>query len=224
VAVITTSTPRPLDAVLSPTVAVALENERLMVLAQAQLDELRRSREEIVARADSARRQLERDLHDGAQQRLLAISVLLGEDGSAGSAEAAATARTALDELRRIAHGLYPVVLDQFGLVEALRSLADEAPLAVELSVERGDRHRLPIEVEQLLYRCVRTVVTRAAAAGATVLEVALEAEDDHRSLGLQHDARVPVGTIDLADRVGAVGGRVTLSTVDGRQHVQVEL
>ena len=130
--------PETLTAELGPSVLVALDNERLRAARLTQLRELRASRARVVAVEDAERRRIERDLHDGAQQRLLAILMDLraahqaasrdGEQASADAlAEAEALAQAAIEELRRIARGIYPVVLGQAGLLPALRSLADEA-------------------------------------------------------------------------------------------------
>jgi len=135
---------------------LAIDNERLRAEVLAQLEDLRSSRGRIVATADSARRRLERDLHDGAQQRLLAVTYELtlagAESTSRGDEKLAALlthavedARTALAELRELAHGIFPAILDEAGLGAALWTLADRAPVPVEIThvpEERSPRRR----------------------------------------------------------------------------------
>ncbi len=132
-----------LDAVTA-VAGLALENQSLAAEARARLAEVRASRGRIVAAADAARRQLERDLHDGAQQRLVAVAVtLLGArqrlEGVADtrSTELLADCATGLDaaigELRELARGIHPAILTDAGLVPALRGLAERAPLEVRL-------------------------------------------------------------------------------------------
>src|SRR5262249_52893893 len=120
---------------LAETAVVLLENRRLV-------DELRASRARIVASGDQERHRLERDLHDGAQQRLLLLQIKLGrlreEVGDAAVAaridEIEEDARAALEELRVLAHGIYPTVLVERGVPEALRAFAIDAPLPVEIN------------------------------------------------------------------------------------------
>jgi signal transduction histidine kinase len=143
-----------LERELGAAVRLALENERLQADVLARLDELRVSRVRIVETGDSERRRLERDLHDGAQQRLLALSYDLrlaraqahaDGDPQTGSLLTQATdqAQAALDELRELAHGIYPAILTEAGLAPALASLAETAPLPVELGDVAGGRYRL---------------------------------------------------------------------------------
>ena len=111
---------------------LALENTRLQAELRAQLAELRASRARIVGAADAERRRLERDLHDGAQQRLLALGLALQllRDGNGDQellAQAEAELQTALRELRDLARGIHPTILSEQGLVPAVRSLADRA-------------------------------------------------------------------------------------------------
>jgi signal transduction histidine kinase len=129
-----------LERELGAAVRLALENERLQAEALAQLDQLRASRVRIVETGDTERRRLERDLHDGAQQRLLALSYDLrlaraqtqaDDDSQTRSLLTQATdqAQAALSELRELAHGIYPAILAEAGLTPALASLVDTAAL-----------------------------------------------------------------------------------------------
>jgi len=150
-----------LAAAFGPTLLVALDNERLRATQLARLSELRRSRARIVAVADAARRGLERDLHDGVQQQLIALvfdlrSLRLAFERSRdprrvdGVAALEARAQTAIDELRRIAHGIHPAILSRSGLEEALLSLAEESPAPVK--VRAGGLGRLPDAIESAAY------------------------------------------------------------------------
>src|SRR5262249_17927643 len=115
--------------------------------------ELRASRARIVAAADEARRRLERDLHDGAQNRLLAVGLdLKGPQNGLGGASAEQLERAreelrlATEELRELARGIHPAVLTELGLVPALRTLVRRAPLDVGLTYDSERRLALPIE------------------------------------------------------------------------------
>ena len=134
--------------------SLALENARLQAELRAQLAEVRASRARIVEAGDAERRRLERDLHDGAQQRLLGIRLALQlargrlADGGASSvdellAEADAEVVGALAELRALARGIHPAILTEEGLAAALAALARRAPVPVELSVCAGATARL---------------------------------------------------------------------------------
>jgi signal transduction histidine kinase len=205
-----------LERELGSAARLAIENERLQAEVRAQLEALRRSRMRITERGESERRRLERDLHDGAQQRLLALSFDLRLARSAAEADgderlattlsaAVDEAQVALEELRELAHGIYPAVLTEAGLSTALATLADEAPLPVELS---ATPERFDAPVEAALYVAVREAIDDAARRGATWANVSvdgritLRVEDDGvaRSSPLLH----------VADRIGALGGETT--------------
>src|SRR6266487_3021072 len=136
---------------------LAVENERLQAEVLAQLEDLRASRARIVETGDAERRRLERDLHDGAQQRLLALFYDLRLARAAAEADgdpklvtllaaAGDEAQTALGELRELAHGIYPAILAEAGLGPALATLADEATLPVELGEAPPERYPGPVE------------------------------------------------------------------------------
>ena len=192
---------------------LAIENERLQAEVRAQLEALRRSRKRITERGDSERRRLERDLHDGAQQRLLALSFDLRLARSAAEADAdepletmLATAvdeaQAALEELRELAHGIYPAVLTEAGLSTALATLADEAPLPVALTAT-ADRFDAP--VEEALYVAVRDAIDDAATRRATWVRISV---DGHLILNVTDDGAARSSTpVHLADRIGALGG-----------------
>ena len=162
---------------------IALENERLQADLRARLTDLRASRARIVEAGDTARRKLERDLHDGAQQRLVSLSVVLRlveKPRRRAEAELLQTARTelneSLEELRGIARGIHPAVLSDHGLPVALESLAARAPVRVTLDVDLAER--LPEPVEVAAYYLVAeglTNVAKYAEAESATVDVARE-------------------------------------------------
>ncbi|HEX6652075.1 MAG TPA: histidine kinase [Thermoleophilaceae bacterium] len=196
---------------------LSVENEALRAEAMAQLHALQASRARIVETADSARRRLERDLHDGAQQRLLALSydVRLARGGAADDGDlelvslldtAATETEAALEELRELAHGIYPAILAEAGLGPALETLADEAPLPVEV----GDlpRERAPLAVERTVYVVVDESIGEAAERGAGWLRVGVSREADSLVVALDDDGSPrQARLVHLQDRVGALGG-----------------
>jgi signal transduction histidine kinase len=215
---------------IGSTARLAVDNERLQAEVLAQLGDLRASRARIVEKADAERRRLERNLHDGAQQRLLALSYDLRlaragaqADGAAGIAaalgSAAGEAQTALLELRDLAHGIYPAVLAEGGLGPALATVADTSSIAVELGEVATER--LPVPVETTAYVTVLETIVDAEARGATFVGVDVRRDADRLVVALDDDgaprSRRP---IHVADRVGALGGRIEL----GPSSLQAEL
>jgi signal transduction histidine kinase len=206
-----------LDRHIGPAIGLGLENERLQAELVAQLGELRASRARIVENADAERRRLERDLHDGAQQRLLALSYdirLARASAEADSGTAAEMAlaiameetQGALEELRELAHGIYPAVLAEAGLAPALATLADTAPLPVQIL--RADDRRYPAPVEAAAYFTVAEAVGDAARRGADRAVVTVAPEGGQLVVTVEDNGTgrdSPMVT--LADRVGALGG-----------------
>ena len=151
--------------------ALAMENARLEVELRARLEALRASRARIVEAGDAERRRLGRDLHDGAQQRLVALMIELqlarerfatDPDGARELVDSAfANAQEAVNELRDLAAGIHPAVLSQRGLDAALESLASRAPVPVELESELAER--LPSPVETAAYFVVAEALTNVA-------------------------------------------------------------
>ena len=196
---------------------LSVENEALRAEALAQLHALQVSRARIVETADGARRRLERDLHDGAQQRLLALSydLRVARAGAANHGDeelvsvldrAASETDAALDELRQLAHGIYPAILTEAGLGPALETLADEAPLPVELGDVPADRAARA--VERTAYLVVDGAIEDAAARGAEWLRVRVRREAA-RILVTVDDNGTPRSErlLHMLDRVGALGG-----------------
>jgi signal transduction histidine kinase len=201
--------------------SLAVEIARLRVELRHQLDEVEASRTRIVAAADDERRRIERDLHDGAQQRLVSIGLALRHAQHAlGSADvevsrtlddAVAEITVTIDELRELARGLRPAALDA-GLGVALRDLARRAALAVEVD---ADAQRFPVDVETAAYFCAcegltnavkhsrasKVVLSARRSNGALVLSVA----DD--GVGGAAATNRGSGLTGLSDRVAAHGG-----------------
>ena len=199
-------------------VRLALENERLQAELLAQVEELRISRARIVETGDAERRRLERDLHDGAQQRLLSLSYEIRgarshaeadgeEDTEVLLSKAVEEAQNALGELRDLAHGIYPAVLSEAGIESAIATYADEAPIPLDLQLTC--KERLPAAAEMAAYLVVIEGVEHAVRRGATHAIVRVDCEDGRLVLRLEDDGveshvAPPVG---LADRIGAIGG-----------------
>jgi signal transduction histidine kinase len=219
-------------AAFTELVATAIANAE----SQAQLTA---SRARIVAAADDARRRIERDLHDGAQQRLVSLALQLQAAQAAVPPEAhrlaaqlddmTAEATSALDELRELARGIHPAILAEGGLPLALKALARRCTIPVELDV-RADR-RLPEPVEIAAYYLVSEALTNAAKhANASTVHVEVEIGDVLR-VRVRDDgrggARVSDGSglVGLGDRVEALGGRLWVhSARDAGTTVHAEL
>jgi signal transduction histidine kinase len=219
-----------LGRALGSAAKLSVENEALRAEAMAQLHALQASRARIVETADGARRRLERDLHDGAQQRLLALSYDLrvaraGAEGDddptlVSTLEAAGDEiEAALEELRDLAHGIYPAILTEAGLGPALATLADDAPLPVELGELPSERP--PPGVERTAYVAVDAAIEDAAERGATWLGVRV-AQDRDRLVVTTDDDGAPrgAGLVHLADRVGALGGSLVVGDTKLRAEI----
>jgi signal transduction histidine kinase len=211
--------------------ALALENERLDAALRAKLDELRSSRERMLQIGLEERRRLERDLHDGAQQRLVSMALnirlaraKLNEDPLAAEqllASAGSELESALEELRELARGIHPAVLTDRGLATALETLANRAPMPVELG-ELPDE-RLPEAVELAAYFVVAEALTNVAkyseASHATVQverengRVLVEVADD--GVG-GADPNRGTGLRGLADRIAVLEGRLEVESEQG--------
>jgi signal transduction histidine kinase len=210
-----------LERCLGPAARLALDNERLQAESRARMIELTDSRERIVKSADARRRSLERDLHDGAQQSLLSMSYQLqAARALAASAHDPAFAalvdsavdevRTAFEELRELAHGIYPAVLSAAGLCPALWSYAAAAPVDIELDCAVPGR--LSPVVETTAYVVVVSAVDALAAANADSVSVAVREVGGSLVIDIAHHAGDVGGFGHLDDRVGALGGRLDVS------------
>ena len=210
--------------------ALALENERLEAELRAKVEELSASRERIVESGYAARRRLERDLHDGAQQRLVSLALRLRMlrrrveddpdtleelDGARGELD------NALEELRELARGIHPSVLTARGLNAALDGLAQRAPLPVAFQGTPADR--LPDRVESAAYFVVAEALTNVAKyARATHASVNVRRQDGQVVVEVTDDGiggadpSTGSGLRGLLDRVAAVGGRFELDSPPG--------
>jgi len=206
--------------------ALALENERLEAELRARVAELQESRSKLIEVSMAERRSLERDLHDGAQQRLVALSVQVGlakrrlHSDPAGAAElldrAGEELRLALEELRELARGIHPAILTDRGLEPALQALIARAPLAVELDVAPAER--LPGAVEAAAYFVVAESLTNIAKyASARTASVAVARRNGHAVVEVRDDG---VGGADAQAGTGLRGLAERLTVIDGRLEV----
>jgi signal transduction histidine kinase len=205
---------------------MALENERLAAQVRAQLEEVRASRARIVEAGDAERRRIERDLHDGAQQRLVALAMRLdqarGKVVGANEVIDATTAELlqAIREVRDLARGLHPTILTERGLAAAVEVLAERTTVPVKSDVLQG---RLPAEIEAAAYFAIAEAMTNAARhAHATSLRVDASIHEGTLAVSIADDG---VGGVDpaagsglqgLADRIAAVGGTMTVDSAAG--------
>ena len=228
--------------VLGREAALALRNVRLeselrrrLEEIEAQAEELRRSRRRLVSAQDDERRRLERDLHDGVQQQLVALAAKLKRASLAAPAERreplrelAAEAEESVFALQELARGIYPSLLADQGLAAALRTHAARLPAAVRVEVEPAVAgRRFGRELEAALYFVALEAMTNAQkhAPGAE-LTVALRGADEGRRLALEvHDGgpgfpaggEAPgTGLRNMADRVAAAGGTLTIDSRPG--------
>ncbi len=212
--------------------SLALENERLQAELRARLVELQASRARLVEATDAERRRIERDLHDGTQQRLVSIAMSLGLLESRLPADATAAQplvretrdalALALQELRELTHGIHPPLLAERGLAAALEELCRRAALPTHLTVAI-DR-RLPDQVETAAYFVASEALTNAAKhSHGSEVRVAASYEQKRLTVEVADDgiggasAVGGSGLRGLADRVEALGGRFTASSPPGR-------
>ena len=225
---------------LARQVGLALHNVQLDSALQESLenlkranDDLRTSRARIVATGDAERRKIERNLHDGAQQHLVALAVnlrlakdMLGDDpeSAAEMLDALGDAvKDTIQELRDLAHGIYPPLLMDAGLAEALRAAANRSPLSVGVDAEGLGRYSS--EVEAAVYFCCLEALQNAAkhAPDASV-EIVLRETDGEVQFEVTDDgpgfdvaaATAGHGYVNMSDRLGAIGGTVEWTSAPG--------
>lgn len=192
--------------------------------------ELVASRTRLTAAADEERRRLERDLHDGAQQHLVALSVLIGLARNAKPdryqsllTEASELVDTSIVEIRRLAHGIYPPLLVSGGLSEALPMLAARAAVPVHLDLQGLGRY--PTSTEAALYYCCSEALQNAAKHGGPDTAVTVKAHADGQLLNLTisdtgrgfDPATIGHGLVNMTDRLSAIGGTLVIDTAPGR-------
>jgi signal transduction histidine kinase len=205
------NSPEEVDDLVS-SVQLGLENERLTAEDLAQLVDLRTSGARIVASGDAERRRIERDLHDGAQQRLVAmlLSLRLLRSGPGGNdpdlVAAEGHLRQAIANLRQVAHGVYPVLLKDRGLGPALDALTEDRPIVLATPPAR----RYPDPIESSVY----LLVARLSASGPMSVFIA----DDGRSLSARVETRgASEDLVEIIDRARTLGGDIDITeTADG--------
>ena len=220
---------------VADTLGPVLRNAALTRELTGSIAELRASRERLVMAEDAARRAVERDIHDGAQQQLLALRLKLGlamtlaedaDDRTAGGrvrdlvTQAANDTDAAIRALRQLARGLYPPILQQQGLGAALRACLRDVPLETSVTDDGVGRHAPGIETAVYLC-CVEAIQNATKHSGASRVSVTLRMKDEVVSFAVTDDgcgfdvdaARRAGGTglSSMADRVEAIGGRLTL-------------
>jgi signal transduction histidine kinase len=207
----------------------------LMARMTAALEETRASRARMVAAGDRGRRLLERDLHDGAQQRLIALALRLetlahelDEDAPRAAEKVralGADVQAALEEIRRLGHGLYPATLADNGLGAALRAEARRLP--VPATVECRDGVRYPPEIELAVYFCVMEALQNVAKHAAAARKVTLSLREERGSLVVEITDDGPgfrpgevgegAGIASMKDRLEVVSGELTVDAAPGR-------
>ncbi|HEX6868912.1 MAG TPA: sensor histidine kinase [Candidatus Limnocylindrales bacterium] len=222
-------------------VRLSVENERLQAEVRSQLDAVQASRARLVDAQDAERRRMERDLHDGAQQRLVSLRISLellrrrmGPDADPGALveldAAAADARAAIDELRELARGLHPAVLAEGGLRPALESLAERSSVPTTLSADLDGP--IPPAIEATVYFVVAEALTNTAKyADARTAAIRAQQTDSLLHVEVSDDGRGGAdpsggtGLRGLEDRVGAVGGTMrVVSPPGGGTTISVDL
>ena len=213
--------------------ARARHDERLELELRSTIQKLRRSRARVAHVADEERRRIERDLHDGCQQRLIALRVKLAlaeeivgdENRAVGELiqEIAADAEVALDDLHALVHGIYPALLTDRGLPEAVKAMARAASVPTRVLAE-GVR-RCPPDVEAAVYFTCAEALQNAAKHGGpgTTARIVLRHEAAGLAFELRDDGRgyelgtaTGSGLANMEDRLAAVGGRVKIVSAPG--------
>jgi signal transduction histidine kinase len=213
---------------------IALENRRLAARVRSSLVEVRESRSRILATGDRERRRLERDLHDGAQQRLVALGIqlelaeeLIKQDPERGIEKLHALGgevEKTLEEIQGLARGVYPSLLADRGLPEALRAAARRLP--TEATVDPNGIGRYPASVENAVYFCCLEAMQNASkhAPDASAISITLS-NDDGLAFEIRDDGagfdKVDVepgaGLANMQDRLAAVGGAVEVRSAPGQ-------
>jgi signal transduction histidine kinase len=211
---------------------MSLDNERLAAELRAKLAELQASRARLVQTADTERRRIERNLHDGAQQQLVALKISLGLARQLVTSLPEATelltqteqqAAQALEELRELARGIYPPLLADLGLRAALEAQARKAALPV--TIEAADLGRYPQQIEAAVYFCVLEALQNTAKyAQASAAQVTLCGDGQHLVFTVTDDGKgfdpattKGTGLQGMADRLGALGGTIDITSTPGR-------
>jgi signal transduction histidine kinase len=226
---------------LARQVGLAVHNARLDTALQTTLDELRKqadelrqSRARVVASGDAERRRVERNLHDGAQQHLVAMAVnvrlardILAEDPQAAGEmldQLADDVKTTIQELRELAHGIYPPLLADGGLGDALRTAGNRSPLPVTLVTDGVGRYSAEIEAA-IYFCCLEALQNAAKHAPQARVELRVWEESGGLLFSVSDDGpgfdpagvRASHGFVNMADRLGAIGGSVRWESQPGQ-------
>jgi signal transduction histidine kinase len=219
---------------LASQAGLMLRNVRLTAELQARLVELRASRQRLVTAQDEERRRLERNLHDGAQQELVALAVktrlaegLVGRDPEKERemlSEVQSGLAEALETLRDLAHGIYPPLLADKGLAEALRAQARKSPVPIEVRAEALGRFSPELEAA-VYFCCLEAVQNVAKYADASRVVLRLSGEGDGIAFTVEDDGRgfdpattpLGAGLQNMADRLAALGGEIEIHSEPGR-------
>jgi signal transduction histidine kinase len=208
--------------------AFALENAQLEAALTDRLREVHQSRLRIIQAETTERRRLERDLHDGTQQRLVAISIMLGAAGTDTTEEpvrailnrAGAELAQVIEELRDLAHGIHPGVLHQVGLEKAIRTMAERYPFPIDVALPPG---RFSDGAELTAYYVIAEAISNAVKhARARRITISGEASNDWLSIAVSDDgrggARADAGTgiSGIIDRVRAIDGEAGVDSAPG--------
>ena len=212
---------------------IVWNNAAALRTSEAQLAEraaqLTASRIRLITAADEERRRLERDLHDGAQQHLVALAVLIQLAGKAEHdrsqqllTEASGLLEAAIAEIRRLAQGIYPPLLVSGGLAQALPAIAARASVPVRLNLQ--DLRRYPASTEAALYFCCSEALQNATKHGGPATTVTITAHADNRTLTLTirdtgrgfDSATTGTGLTNMTDRLSAIGGHLAIDTAPG--------
>ena len=191
--------------------------------------ELAASRTRLITAADEERRRLERDLHDGAQQHLVSLAVLIQLARTAEHdryqpllTEASGLLETAIAEIRRLAHGIYPPLLVSGGLAQAIPAVAARAPVPVQLNLQGLGRY--PASIEAALYFCCSEALQNATKHGGpgTTVTITAHADDPTLTLTISDTGRgfdpatTATGLTNMTDRLSAIGGNLVIDTAPG--------
>jgi signal transduction histidine kinase len=214
---------------------LALENERLQQELRHAVEDLQASRKRLVAVGAHERRKIERDLHDSAQQQLVAVRIQLElarerlqGDGEVADqlAEIAEELDRALDELRAVSQGIYPPLLEEEGLASALKQATRRVPIPVKSDLQEVGRH--PEEVETAIYFCFLEALQNSAKHGGEEVTVSIQLwkephlvrfaiVDDGLGFVPSRHHNGGTGLTNMSDRLGAIGGTISIRSAPGR-------
>ena len=213
---------------------LAAENAELDAGWKAAIGDLERSRTRLVRAADEERRKFERNLHDGVQQQLVAVKIRAGLAAEQAPVDGAVrdwlnvigdNIQDALDEVRAVAHGLYPPLLSESGLDAALRSIQRRTPLPLSLDTDGVARYSPDVE-SAVYYSCLEAIqnATKHGGGPDVHISVTLRQDGDELRFDVQDDGAgfdveraTGTGLQNMQDRLGALGGRLTVRTAPGQ-------